>query len=86
MLFARLDEEEEAGPGNVEIPESGANSECRHINMANVLVGNDWGRKNWEKECSSISDAGFNGGGLCSSPCINMYVEYLGSFYPEGNI
>ena len=37
-----------------EIPEIGANSECRHINLANVTGVNDWGRKNWEKVCSSI--------------------------------
>ena len=67
--------EEAAGPGNVEIPESGSNSARRHINMANVLGGNEWGRKNWEKECSSIIDTGFNGGGLCSFSCLNRYVE-----------
>ena len=49
-MFACLGEEEVV-PGNVEIPGSGANSACIHINLANVLGGgNGWGRKNWEKE------------------------------------
>ena len=46
VMFACLGEEEEMGPRNVEIPESGSNSARRHINMANVLWGYDWGRKN----------------------------------------
>ena len=37
--------EEEMDPRNVEIPESGSNAACRHINLANVLGGNDWKRK-----------------------------------------
>ena len=59
-MFAWLDEEE-MDLRNVGIPESGVNSARRHINLANVSGGNEWGRKNWEKECSSISDTGFNG-------------------------
>ena len=44
MLLACLDEEE-VDPRNVEIPESGANSERRHINLANVLGGQWMGKK-----------------------------------------
>ena len=62
VMFACL--EEEMGPRSEEIPESGANTAYRYINLENVLGGNGWGRKNWGKECSSIIDTGFNGGGL----------------------
>ena len=79
VLFACLGEEQ-MGPRILEIPEIGANSACRHINLANVMGGNGWGRKNWEKGCSSIIDTCFNGGGLCSFSCVCRYVEYLGVF------
>ena len=59
-MFACLDGEE-MGPRSEEIPESGANTSYRHINLANVLGGNDWETKNLEKECSSIIETGFNG-------------------------
>ena len=66
VLFACL--EEEAGPGNTEIPENEVIFARIHINLANVLGCNDWERKNWEEEeCSNIIDTGFNGCGLCSS-------------------
>ena len=79
VMRARL--EEEMGPRSEEIPEIGANTSYRHINLANVIGGNGWGSKNWEKECSSIIDTGFNGG-LRSFSWLNRYGEYLGSFYP----
>ena len=84
VMFACL-EDEEIDPRNEEIPGNGVNVDYRHINLANVLGSNDWGRKNWEKECSSIIDAGFNGGGLCSSSRMNRYGGYLRSFYPKEN-
>ena len=61
-LFACLGEEE-VGPGKTETPVNEVNYACRHINLANVLGGNDWERpqKNWEKECSIIIDTCFNG-------------------------
>ena len=45
-MFACL-EEEEMGPREEEIPENEAKVAYRHINLANVLGGNDWERKNW---------------------------------------
>ena len=84
-MFACLDEEE-MDPRSQEIPESGANTAYRRINLANVLGGNDWGRKNWEKECSSITDTGFNGGGLCIFSWLNRHGAYLGSCYPKSKL
>ena len=66
---------EETDPRNEEIPENGASIAYRHINLANVLRGNDWGSKNWEKERSSIIDTCFNGGGLCSFSRLNRYGD-----------
>ena len=66
VLFACLGGEE-AGPGIVEIPESGANSAFRHTNLTNAPGDNGLGRRNWEKECSSIIDTCFNGGGYVVS-------------------
>ena len=71
VMFACL--EEETDPRSEEIPESGVNTSYRHINLENVLGRNDWDRKNWEKECSSISDAGFNGWAITQL----LAVEYV---------
>ena len=48
-------EEEEMGPRSEEIPEIGANTAYRYINLENALGGNDWERKNWEKNVLALS-------------------------------
>jgi len=85
VMFACL-EEEETDPTKEEIPENEAHVAHRHINLANVLGRNDWGRKNWAQERSSIIDTGFNGGGLCGFSWLNIYGEYLRSFYPKAEL
>ena len=84
IMFACL--EEEMDPVEEEIPENEVNMAYRHINLSNVLGGNEWERKNWGKECSSIIDTGFNGGGLCSFSWLIRYEEYLRSFYPKAKL
>ena len=74
VMFACL-EDEGTGPKMEEIQENGANVAYRHINLENALGGNDWERKNWATECSTIIDTGFNGGGMCSFSWMNRYVE-----------
>ena len=39
-------EEGEMGPRNTEVSANVVNFACRHINLANVMEGNDWERKN----------------------------------------
>ena len=85
ITFACI-EEEEMGTREEEIPENEVNVAYIHIHLANVLGGNDWGRKNWEKECSSITDACFNGGCLCSFSRLNRYEVYLRSFYLKSKL
>ena len=65
LLLACLDGEE-AGPGNVEIPESGANSACIHINMAKVLGGNGWGERIGERNVLAFSTHDLMGGYVVS--------------------
>ena len=78
-------EEEEMDPRNTEVSANEVKFACRHINLANVLGGNGWERKNCATECSSIFDTGFNGGCLCSFSWLSRYVEYLKIFFPKRN-
>ena len=72
-MFACL--EEEVDSREEELSENEINVADRHINLANVLGGNDWERENCEKECSSIIDTCFNGECLCSFSRLNRYEE-----------
>ena len=48
------------------------------------MIGGE--RENWAKECSSIIDTCFNGGGVGSFCRMSSYVEYLKSFYPNAKL
>ena len=50
------------------------------------LGGNDWEWKNRGKECSSVIDAGFNGGGICSFSRLNGYGGYIRSSHPKAKL
>ena len=54
------------------------------VNLSDILGEDAWGNKNRPKECSSIIDAGFNGGGLRSFARMRKYPEYLRSAHPNG--
>ena len=58
-------EMDECDPVIEETPENEVNVATRETNLANALGMGDWERKNRAGECSSVIDAGFNGGGLC---------------------
>ena len=58
----------------------------RKIHLSNALGVGDWGRKNRDGDCSSITDTGFNGGGLRRYHWLRRYVEYMRSFYPMANL
>ena len=75
--------EGEVGPRNVEILESGSDSARRSINLANFSGGNGWRGENSEKECYSISDTGFNGGGICILSWLYRFADYLKSSHPR---
>ena len=59
-LFACL-EEEGMGPWKTEMPDNEVNYAVRRINLSNVMWGDDWGRKNRAKGCSSIIATCLNG-------------------------
>ena len=67
-----------------EISENQVNVATVQINLANALGSGDWERGNWPKECSSISDTGFNGG-LRIFDWLRKYIEYLVGFYSKEN-
>ena len=56
----------ENDPVIAEIPENEANVATRQMNLANALGVGDWVGWNRPGYCSSIIDAGFNGGGRAS--------------------
>ena len=53
------------------------------VNLSGVLGSGQWGEKDWSKECSAITDTGFNGGGIRSHSWMQRYAMYLRSFYPK---
>ena len=65
--------------------EQEVNIATRQVNLSGVLCSGQWEEKDWSKECSSIADAGFNGGGLCIHAWMQRYVVYLGNFYHIDN-
>ena len=76
----------ECDPVIEEIPGNEVNVATMRINLANALGGGELGRKNRAKDCSSVTDTGFNGGGLRSYPRLERYVEYMMIFYHNDNL
>ena len=54
--------------------------------MDNASVADEWGVEYWPKECSSIIDAGFNGGGLRSLAWLRKYLGYMRGFYHKASL
>ena len=62
------------GPKVEEISENRANVAARQVNLADISGENAWRNKNWPEECSSVRDAGLNGGGLRSHAWLQKYI------------
>ena len=85
MKFASLVPSENGTAGE-EIAGNQVNVSARQINLANAWGADDWEKSNSPMECSSITDAGFNGGGLRVFSWLRKYLEYVRSFYPKENL
>ena len=66
--------------------EQEANLTTRRVNLSGILGSGHWEKKDWSKECSSIVDTGFNGGGAVQS-CVDAEICILSSeLLPKTNL